>query len=105
VKEITKLINQAGVSVGVALDKFHHCSNVADLLKDALEDIADATAKLEARGAGGINAVEQAANGLCDLLEHEWEQGDGPPEESCKAYLAACRTLARKPKCDCYVDV
>jgi hypothetical protein len=52
-----------------------------------------------------VKAVKQAANDLCDLLEYEWGLGDGPPEESCKAYLAACKTLARKPKFDCFVDV
>jgi hypothetical protein len=39
-----------------------------------------------------------SANKLCDMLEHEWEQGDGIPEADSEGYFMACRVLGRVPK-------
>jgi hypothetical protein len=35
---------------------------------------------------------------LCDILEYEWAQGDGMPENAVEAYTRACKALGRTPK-------
>jgi hypothetical protein len=44
-----------------------------------------------------LEKIEQAANDLCDMLESEWEQGDGVPDKAVWDYTRACEALNRTP--------
>jgi hypothetical protein len=44
-----------------------------------------------------IEVVEEAAVTFCNLLEKEWGEGDGMPEEATEKYRRACKAIGRSP--------
>jgi hypothetical protein len=64
-----------------------------DIVSDIKRTVDDLVETYEKR----ITEIEEAADDFCDLLEKEWGNGDGMPEEATEKYRRACKAIGRSP--------